>query len=42
MDRVEPWPDLVALVEPYLPEGGRRGQQPFVAETMPHIYFLQQ
>lgn len=42
MDRVVPWADLVALVEPYQPEGGRRGQQPFAAETMLRIHFLQQ
>ncbi|KAF1048545.1 IS5 family transposase [Xylophilus sp.] len=42
MDRVVPWSDLVALVEPYQPEGGRRGQQPFAAETMLRIHFLQQ
>ncbi len=42
MERVVPWTDLVALVEPHLPEAGRRGQQPFAAETMLRIHFMQQ
>lgn len=42
MEKVVPWTDLVALVEPYQPDSGRRGQQPFAAETMLRIHFLQQ
>lgn len=42
MDRVVPWHDLVALVEPYAPESGRRGQQPFGVETLLRIHFMQQ
>lgn len=42
MEKVVPWDDLVALIEPYQPESGRRGQQPFAAETMLRIHFLQQ
>jgi transposase, IS5 family len=41
MERVVPWPDLVALVSPYLPEG-RRGRPPFAPETMLRIHFMQQ
>jgi len=40
--RVAPWTDLVAPVEPYLPEVGRRGQKPFATETMLRIHFLEQ
>ena len=29
MELVVPWAELVALIEPYAPESGRRGQQPF-------------
>ena len=36
-----PWSDLVALVQPCLPEAGRCGQQPFAAETIIRIHFLQ-
>lgn len=42
MDRAVPWTDLIALVEPYQPEGGRHGQQPFAAQIMLRIHFLQQ
>ena len=42
MDRVVPWHDLVALIEPFAPESGRRGQQPFAVETLLRIHFMQQ
>lgn len=41
MERVVPWPDLVALVSPYLSEG-RHGRSPFAAETMLRIHSMQQ
>ena len=31
MELVVPWAELVSLIEPYAPESGRRGQQPFAA-----------
>jgi len=40
MDRVVPWRDLVALIEPFAPESGRRGQQPFAGETLLLIHFM--
>jgi len=42
MDRVVPWSELVSLIEPYAPESGRRGQQPFAVEAMLRIHFMQQ
>ncbi|MET3514997.1 hypothetical protein ABIC63_002780 [Pseudacidovorax sp. 1753] len=42
MDRAVPWRDLVALFEPFAPESGRRGQQPFAVETLLRIHFMQQ
>ena len=42
MDRVVPWRDLVGLIEPYAPEAGRRGQQPFGVEVLLRIHFMQQ
>ena len=42
MDRVVPWAELVGLIEPYAPESGRRGQQPFAVEAMLRIHFMQQ
>ncbi|HMN20920.1 MAG TPA: IS5 family transposase [Ottowia sp.] len=41
MERVVPWAALVALVEPYAPEG-RRGRPPFAVQTMLRIHFMQQ
>lgn len=41
MEKVVPWPELVALVSPYLPEG-KRGRPPFPCETMLRIHFMQQ
>ncbi len=40
MDRVVPWAELVALIQPYLPEG-RRGRPPFNVEAMLRIHFMQ-
>ena len=34
MELVVPWAELVALIEPYAPESGRRGQQPFAVQTL--------
>lgn len=42
MERVVPWGELVSLIEPYAPESGRRGQQPFAVEAMLRIHFMQQ
>lgn len=42
MDRVVPWVELVALIEPFAPEAGRRGQQPFAVEALLRIHFMQQ
>ena len=42
MERVVPWADLVTLIEPYAPEAGRRGQQPFGVEVLLRIHFMQQ
>ncbi|MDH2239802.1 IS5 family transposase [Pigmentiphaga sp. GD03639] len=42
MERVVPWADLVSLIEPYAPEAGRRGQQPFGVEVLLRIHFMQQ
>jgi len=32
----------VALIEPFAPEAGRRGQQPFGVEVLLRIHFMQQ
>ncbi len=42
MDRVVPWRDLVALIEPFAPERGRCSQQPFAVETPLRVHFMQQ
>ena len=42
MELVVPWAELVSLIEPYAPEGGRRGQQPFAVQTLLRIHFMQQ
>ena len=41
MERVVPWPALVALIAPYAPEG-RKGRPPFALATMLRIHFMQQ
>jgi IS5 family transposase len=42
MDRVVPWSEFVSLIEPFAPESGRRGQQPFAVEAMLRIHLMQQ
>ena len=42
MELVVPWVELVSLIEPYAPDSGRRGQQPFAVQTMLRIHFMQQ
>lgn len=41
MDRVIPWADLVALIQPHAP-AGKTGRPPFAVETMLRIHLLQQ
>ena len=41
MDRVVPWADLCALIEPFYPKAGN-GRPPKALEQMLRIYFLQQ
>lgn len=41
MDRVVPWPELCALIEPFYPRAGN-GRPPVGLERMLRIYFLQQ
>lgn len=41
MQQVVPWKDLVALIEPYAPEG-RRGRPPFPVEMLLRIHFMPQ
>ena len=41
MDREVPWSELVALIDPFMPEG-RRGRPPFAVEVMLRIHFMQQ
>jgi IS5 family transposase len=41
MDRVVPWTELVALIQPYAPEG-KRGRPPFAVQTLLRIHFMQQ
>lgn len=40
MELVVPWAELVSLIEPYAPEAGRRGQQPFPVQTLLRIHFM--
>ena len=42
MESVVPWTELISLVEPEAPEGGRRGQQRFAAQTLLLIRFMKQ
>jgi IS5 family transposase len=41
MNRVVPWAELVALIEPHSPRA-KTGRPPFAIETMLRIHFLQQ
>lgn len=42
MDKVVPWPELLALIAPHYPKLGQPGRQPYPLETMLRIHFLQQ
>jgi IS5 family transposase len=42
MERVVPWPTLVALIQPHYPTSGRVGRPPIGVERMLRMYFLQQ
>lgn len=42
MDKVVPWKELLALIEPHYPKLGQPGRQPYPLETMLRIHFLQQ
>lgn len=42
MELVVLWAELVSLIEPYAPEGGHLGQQPFGVQIMLGIHFVQQ
>ncbi len=42
MESVVPLTELISLVEPEAPEGGRRGQQRFAAQTLLLIRFMKQ
>jgi IS5 family transposase len=44
MERVVPWAELVALIEPHAPRGGgaKGGRPPFGLQAMLRIHFLQQ
>ncbi len=41
MDRVIPWGELCALIEPHYPKAGGRGHPPVGLERMLRIHFLQ-
>ena len=42
MDKVVPWSDLEALIQPIYPKGDGRGRPPIGLDRMLRIYFLQQ
>jgi IS5 family transposase len=42
MEKVVPWPRLIAAIEPHYPTSGRVGRQPIGAERMLRMYCLQQ
>ncbi len=42
MERVVPWPRLMALIEPHYPRSGRVGRPPIGVSRMLRMYFLQQ
>ncbi len=41
MEEVIPWPQLLAVIEPFYPQG-KRGRPPIGLERMLRVYFLQQ
>ena len=41
MNRVVPWAELVALIEPHAPKG-QTGRPPFAVATMLRVHFMQQ
>jgi len=41
MERVVPWGELCALIEPFYPKGEGPGRPPVGVEGMLRIYFLQ-
>jgi IS5 family transposase len=42
MERIIPWPELAAAIEPVYPKGGEAGGRPPIPlERMLRIYFLQ-
>ncbi|KGE51449.1 hypothetical protein GW15_0214600, partial [Xanthomonas axonopodis pv. vasculorum] len=42
MERIVPWKQLLALIEPHYPVSGRPGRQPYALVTMLRIHLLQQ
>lgn len=42
MERVVPWAQLIALIEPHYPTSGRVGRPPVGVPRMLRMYFLQQ
>jgi IS5 family transposase len=42
MERIVPWPKLIAVIEPLYPKSGRVGRQPIGVPKMLRIYCLQQ
>ena len=41
MDRIIPWKELTALIEPFYPKPKRAGRRPIGLERMLRLYFLQ-
>ena len=41
MDRVVPWPRMIALIEPHYPKPGK-GRRPIALDTMLRLHFMQQ
>lgn len=41
MNRVVPWSELAALIEPHAPKG-QTGRPPFAVATMLRVHFMQQ
>jgi len=41
MDRMIPWAELSAVIEPFYPKGEGRGRPPVGVERMLRIHFLQ-